>query len=155
MEHQPRLFSMVRCRAYMMKAKDTVHIEMFEKDGTRVDGKVVRSYGCKAYAYKLDPKTYEGVEIADLSEFCGQSVEKTYRVRKEELFTGCVVGYTRLKVKGIIGTDWNDSPYGGDFGFCFKQTTENPKAAVVYFKNNSKRYVLLDDLEPIGEGSLT
>lgn len=144
-----KLFVKVRCRAYMKKIKDGVFIVMYNPDGTVCQDKFMKSYNGKAVAYKTDYKKMEDGEIADLSEFCGESVEKVYRERTEETFTGVVVGYTTLKCKGLIGTDWNDSPYGGDFGYCFKNTTWAPKVAVVYFKNNCKRYVLPEDMEEL------
>ena len=153
MSDKPRLFSIVRCRAYLRKVKDGVYIQMFNPDGTFYDGRFMNQYDGKAIAYKTDYDSDDfenrDEEIADLSEFCGQTVEKVYRERIEEDFTGCVVGYTTVKVKGVIGTDWNDNPYGGDFGHCFKRATVVPKVGVVYFKNNCKRYVLLDDMEEI------
>ena len=144
-----KLFVKVRCRAYMKKIKDGVCIVMYNPDGTVCTEKDMKSYHGKAVAIKTDYEKMEDVEVADLSEFCGESVEKVYRERAEETFTGVVVGYTTLKCKGRIGTDWNDNPYGGDFGYCFKDTTWAPKVAVVYFKNNCKRYVLLDDMEEL------
>lgn len=152
MTDKPRLFSMVHCRAYLRKVKDGVHIDMYNLDGSTYSGRFVQNHDqVKAIACKSNPDDPIGgyMEIADLSEFCGQAVEKVYRERIEENFTGCVVGYTTVKVKGLLGTDWNDDPYSGDFGFCFKETTEAPKVAVVYFKNNCKRLVPLNDLEEI------
>lgn len=144
-----KLFVKVRCRAYMKKIKDGVFIVMYNPDGTVCQDKFMKSYNGKAVAYKTDYEKMEDGEIADLSEFCGESVEKVYRERTEETFTGVVVGYTTLKCKGQIGTGWNDSPYGCDFGYCFKNTTWAPKVAVVYFKNNCKRYVLPEDMEEL------
>lgn len=141
-----KLFSMVKCKAYLERVKDSVHIVQYNEDGTICfDGYQTQLHG-KAIAYKFDADKGEEVEIADLSEYCGQSVEKTYRVRKEQEFVGCVVGYTRVNTKALIGTDWNDSPFTAEFGFCFKEITECPKVAVVYFKNNCKRYVLPEDI---------
>lgn len=149
MKARRRIFIKVRCRAYMKKVKDGVCIVMYNPDGTVCTERYMRSYHGKAVAIRTDYEKMQDVEIADLSEFCGESVEKVYRERTEETFTGFVVGYTTLKCKGTIGTDWIDSPYGGDFGFCFKYTTWQPEVAVVYFKNNCKRYVLPEDIEII------
>lgn len=142
-----KLFKEVRCKAYLKKAHDTVRIQLYNKDGSFCYDKYVTDYEAKAIAYKFDPEKNEEVEIADLSEFCGESVKKTYRERVEEEFTGVVVGYTRIKMTGWIGTDWSDNPYEQEHGFCFKTISEYPKVAVVYFKNNCKRYVLLEDME--------
>lgn len=146
-----KLFTKVHCKAYMAKVHDTVRIQLFDEDGTLCTTKTVNSYKCKAIAYKFDPEKCEEIEIKDLSEFDGDSVEKIYRERKECEFDGVVVGYTRINVKGLIGTDWQSYDYGfGDlheYGHCFKEITERVKVAVVYFKNNCKRYVLPEDME--------
>ena len=142
-----KLFVKVRCRAYMKMAKDGVFIVMYNPDGTVCEDRLMKSYNGKAVAMKRNFENGDDIEVEDLSEFCGQCVEKTYRERVEADFIGVVVGYTTIKANGLIGTDWNDSPYGGDFGYCFKNTTLAPKVAVVYFKNNCKRYVLLEDME--------
>ena len=139
-----KLFQKVRCGAYLKKISDGVHIRLYNGDGTEFEGKYPTKYDTRAYAYNTD-----GDRIADLSDFSGQSVEKIYRKRIEEDFEGFIVGYTRIEVKGIIGTDWNDNPHGGDFGFCFKEIREYPKVGVVYFKNNCKRYVLPEDMVEI------
>ena len=145
------IFQKVKCKAYMAKAHDTVRIQLFNADGTFCDTKTVDDYKAKAIAYKYDPDKHEEVEIKDLSEFDGGFVEKIYRERIEEDFCGVLVGFTRINVKGRIGTDWECVNYGfGDireYGHCFKTRDEYPKVGVVYFKNNCKRYVLMEDME--------
>lgn len=148
-----KLFVKVRCRAYMKKIKDGVYIQGFNSDGTMImNGRNRFTITDKLVAYGRGPNwetDFRDVELKDLSSCEGEAVTKRYRERIEEDFTGIVVGYTTLKCEGLIGTDWNDDEYGGDFGYCFKQTTYAPKVAVVYFKNNCKRYVLLDDMEEL------
>lgn len=146
-----KLFSKVHCKAYMKKISDNVHIQFYNADGTFCHDKTVTDYKAKAIAYGFDEEKLGQIELADLSEFDGESVEKTYRKRTECEFDGVVVGYTTISVKGRIGTDWNDSGYGQEYGFCFKMITDRPKVAVVYFKNNCKRYVLLEDMEEVNE----
>lgn len=144
-----KLFKKVHCKAYMARVCDTVHIQFYNADGTFCYDKTVTDYKAKAIAYKFNKDKWENEEIKDLSAFDGDSVEKIYRERKECEFDGFVVGYTRLDVKGRIGTNWDDPEYGTEYGFCFKMITERPKVAVVYFKNNMKRYVLLEDMEEV------
>lgn len=139
-------FTKVRCRAYLKKVHDTVRIQLYDRDGMFTD-KYVKDYESKAIAYKFNPETGQEEEIADLSSFDGDSVEKTYRERVEETFEGFLVGFTRIKVKGRIGTDWETPLYGPEYGYCFKSIDEYPKVGVVYFKNNAKRYVLPEDME--------
>lgn len=137
MENKIELFTRVKCRAYMKKTRDGVAIHIEGPDGLPRTAKAV----------KYDNATHGYVEIADLSEYDGSSVEKTYAERVEAEFSGVVVGYRRLKVRGRIGTDWYDGPYGDEYGYCFKVTTDYPTVAVVYYKNNCKRYVLPEDME--------
>lgn len=144
-----KLFKKVHCKAYMKKICDNVHIQFYNADGTFCYDKIVTDYKAKAIAYGFDEKKWEQIELADLSNFDGESVEKTYRERTECKFDGFVVGYTRIDVKGRIGTNWDDPEYGSEYGFCFKMITERPKVAVVYFKNNMKRYVLPEDMEEV------
>ena len=146
---EPKLFTMVKCKAYLKKAHDGVFIGFEDAYGTPIFTKAVDNADVKAFAWKLNPDTLINEKIKDLGEWCGDSVEKTYRERIEEEFTGCVVGYTRINVKGRIGTDWECDPYYGEYGHCFKEITECPKVAVVYFKNNAKRYVLPEDMEEV------
>lgn len=148
------IFQKVHCKGYLKSVHDGVYIQIFNPDGTFCDSKTVDSADCKAVAYRstLKPNGLnEVIEIADLSDWSGESVEKTYRERIAEEFDGFVVGYTRVKTKGRIGTDWGCINYGfGDireYGHCFKTIDEYAKVGVVYFKNNCKRYVLVEDME--------
>ena len=145
---QPKLFSKVHCKAYLAKEHDTVRIQLFNANGTYCEEKVVRDYKSKAIAYKFDPEKCKEVEIADLSDFECDSVPKIYRKRVECDFIGFLVGYTRVDVSGMIGTDWMYDEYH-DYGYCFKKITEKPKVGVVYFKNNMRRYVLPEDMEEV------
>jgi hypothetical protein len=105
----------------------------------------------RVIAYQLKPDGIEEKEIKDLSAFEGDGVVKTYRERTEADFSGVVVGYKRVAVKGIIGTDYFDNGFS-EHAYCFKNITESPLAAVVYFKNNCKRYVLPEDMEVSEDG---
>ena len=141
MEKSNKLFVKVKCKAYLKKANDGVHIEFFDHNGMFYSNKIVRDTEGAAIAYK------NGKQFKDLSDFCGESVTKIYRERIEEEFTGIVVGYTKINMEGIIGTDWEYDSYCGEYGHCFKKITKRPKVAVVYYQNNCKRYVPVEDLE--------
>lgn len=146
------LFHKVKCRAYLKKVSDGVHIIISDPNGRVYEHNsvAISDFGkVKAEACRLT-ENFETEVIADLSNFEGETVEKTYRRRVEETFTGFIVGVTHVKVKGVIGTDWRSDEYY-EHGYCFKETTDQPKVAVVYFKNNCKRYVLLDDIESEAE----
>jgi len=156
-----QLFKKVHCKAYLKKISDGVYIQFYNPDGSYYTDKCVFNYDIKAIAYKKYDENmmnddeeladFDGSfkELADLSEFDDSYVEKVYRERVECEFDGFVVGYTKVNTKGIIGTGWDSGEYVREHGYCWKQITERPKVAVVYFKNNIKRYVLLDDMEII------
>lgn len=141
MNEKPKLFSRVRCHGYLAKESDGRYIIMFKPNGEHESRRITTDYHTKAIAYENDK------EIADLSEFSGQSIEKTYRKMVEQEFEGVLVGYTKVKVKGRIGTDWEAPPYGPEYGFCFKSDLVFEKVGVVYFKNNCKRYVPIQYME--------
>lgn len=138
-----KLFERVHCKAYMAKHSDGIHMEVYNEDGTPCMRGL--DYTKKVYARNMDDEDI----IADLSEFCGQTVHKVYRKRKEEEFDGFLVGVTQIKCEGEIGTDMDYGWDGRGFYHFIKTTTYNPKVGVVYFKNNCKRYVLLEDMEII------
>lgn len=144
---KPKLFSRVKCKAYLKNETDGVHIVLCNPDGSLHDGTHVNSPDCQAFALRYDSEKGEEVKIKDLSDFEGSSVKKVYRKRIEAEFTGVVVGYTRVKMSGIIGTNWEEPLYGAGYGYCYKEAVDVHEVAVVYFKNNCKRYVPLNDLE--------
>ncbi len=145
---KPSLFSRVKCRAYLRKAHDGIQIEIREQDGTVVSPEIVTE-PLSAYAVRYIHPLKKPEIIADLSSWDGGSVKKTYRERVEAEFTGVVVGYKRVDRSGNIGTDWETPPYGKEYGHLFKEVNDRPKVGVVYYRNNGKRYVLVDDMEEI------
>lgn len=134
------IFEKVKCKAYLKAVKDGVYIQLYNSDGSLCNTRTVTDINSSAYAYKEDEV------IKDLSSFDGDCVEKVYRKRVEKEFSGFLVGITNVAVKGIIGTDWYESPYCTNYGYCFKETKKE-KVGVVYFRNNAKRYVPLADME--------
>lgn len=130
-----KLFTKVHCKGYLKKTSDGVYIRILNRFGNIPQS---RNDWHTASGYKND--TF----LKDLSSWDGDSVEKEYRKRVECSFNGFLVGFTRVNYKGIIGTD---TDIYGERRFVFKDITDKPKVAVVFFKNNCKRYVLLDDLE--------
>ena len=144
-----KIFQKVHCKAYMKRIYDGVHIQFFNPDGTYCYDRTVKDYGCRAVAYRPSADSSQEEKIADLSEFDGSSVLKTYRERTECEFDGFLVGFTRILATARIGTDWMSDKYTPEHGFCFKHAEDYPKVGVVYFKNNMKRYVLPEDMEEI------
>ena len=170
MNDKPRLFRKVHCKAYMQKFSDGVRLECWkpENDLLSFDGQVTHEYE-KRSVWDVDDDVrvvavqdiYEDgewrtEELKDLSDFEGSGVEKRYRHRVEEEFDGFLVGITRVVTTGLIGTDYSEQHvHAGEFGTYdryYHHLFKNPsaeKVGVVYFKNNCKRYVLLDDMEEI------
>lgn len=141
-KERPPLFSRVKCRAYLREKKDGIYIEV--RGG---EGKDVVYEPLKAYAVRSVHHSEKTEIIADLSNWDGESVKKTYRERTEANFTGVVVGYKRIDRSGYIGTNWETPLYGREYGYLFKEIDDRPEVAVVYYRNNKKRFVLLDDME--------
>ena len=155
-----KLFTKVKCHAYYKKAHDYVHLVVYDENGNIIDnptyideeediGKI------KVVAYKKNPDyvpnvTDYTIEFADLSEFDGETVEKTCYELVNKEFTGCVVGYTQLVVTKYLGTDLGtDIRYDAyySYGYLFKRPKDVVKVAKVYFKNNVYRYVPVDAME--------
>lgn len=147
-EKRPQLFSRVKCCAYLREKKDGTYIEVRDKDGKVIYPNRVTE-PLSAYAVRFDPRLEKLEIIADLSNWDGESVKKIYRERTEADFTGVVVGYKRIDRSGYIGTDWETPPYGREYGHFFKEIDDRPEVAVVYFRNNNKRFVLPEDMEEI------
>ena len=151
------IFQKVHCRAYLQKYSDGVALRcsIIDKSGffeMPADGNSWKN-PIKVIATKSEYRDGKWTEstIADLSNFEGESVEKQYRIRVEEEFDGFLVGITHLVTTGRIGTAMTMYPcdMNGNFEdiYHLTKTTKKEKVGVVYFKNNAKRYVLLEDME--------
>jgi len=161
-----KIFKKVHCKAYMKKWHDGVYLSC-TKDVV-VDGVVIAEQEAKGTQWNDDEEIkvvalqnvyengkWEVRELKDLSSFEDDNVEKTYRKRVEEEFDGFLVGFTYIKVSALIGTDFGMRVYNmnGDLERYYHLTKypEFKKVAVVYFKNNAKRYVLPEDMEYVDE----
>ena len=164
-----KIFRKVHCKAYLKKQSDGVRLDCWKKIFYNFGGKEGWSEEpAKGSTWGEDEKIrvlaiksvyedgmWKDKQIADLSSFEGETVEKVYRHRVEEEFDGFLVGITNIVVTGRIGTDYDMVPYNmnGDLEGIYHLTkdVDYQKVGVVYFKNNSKRYVLLDDMEDVEE----
>lgn len=83
---------------------------------------------------------------------CGEEIEKTYyEYVKKPISKGVIVGFVDLVVSGWIGCEWQDSVDVGvgiipEKFYATKRTKETVKCAVVYYANNMKHYVPLEDV---------
>lgn len=84
---------------------------------------------------------------------CGEEIEKTYYEYVKKPISKCVVvGFIDLIVSGWIGCDWQDSVDTGvgvipEKFYATKRPKETVKCAIVYYANNKKHYVPVEDLE--------
>ena len=155
-----KIFQRVHCKAYLKKYSDGISLSCVETVG---DFGVMPAQGnkwnhmitVKAMKSSYENGSWSETELADLSGFEGGSVDKQYRIRTEEEFDGFLVGITYIVTTGRIGTDMTMYPYNmsGDLEEVFHlfKVTDKEKVGVVYFKNNAKRYVLLEDMDPFKE----
>lgn len=134
------LFRKYHCKAYMKKASDFAHIQV------GYGAPDVNINDAKSIVGIYQDKDGETVE-KDLSECCGEGIPKRYYDRVEKEFDGFLVGTKTLNCKEIIGTDTSENDYRGEYRHFFKEITYAPMVGVVYFRNNGKRYVLLEDME--------
>ncbi len=162
MNERIQIFKKVHCKAYMKKQSDGVRLVCTKiadygnglQSELPVEGSVwndtdkIRVVAKQEY---YENRLWQTRDLADLSNFEGDSVEKRYRFRIEDEFDGFLVGITNVIVTGRIGTDYGEEHmdcHDRYFKHLFKETATE-RVGVVYFKNNAKRYVLIDDMEPI------
>ncbi len=172
-ETMPKIFCKVKCNAYLKKESDGIHLECVKRTPYEFAGKsdyleepaqgnawgMNENISVKAVQAIYTNGEYESVLLKDLSGFEGESVLKTYYQRKEEPFTGMLVGYTNIITSANIGTSHSevhlsDEVYGS-FDRELKYLTNEPHyttVGVVCFENNPTQYVLPEDIEYIEEG---
>lgn len=133
------LFQRCRCKAYLKKVRDSAYIHRMEPWETESgEEEFVLEYGNHVVpedAPMVSP--CEGV----------YDIEKTYYGRRELEFTGVCVGFKTIKTEGYLGVEYVDPPYGNPFHRVFKEPKTQVDCAIVYFANNQKRFVPLDDIE--------
>lgn len=153
-----KIFKKVHCKAYLKKEWDGISLVCKKHANfggfpseSPAEG---RSWGededisVTATQMVYENGKWDIKDIKNLSSFEGESVDKTYRKRIEEEFDGFLVGITNITTTGRIGTDCDDF-LDYDCVITRKHLTKEThqeKVGVVYFKNNAKRYVLLDDM---------
>lgn len=161
----PKIFVKVKCKAYLKKESDGIFLNCTKRTHYEFNGKdCYNEEPAKGNAWNMDEDIrvvamqnvyengrWETRELKDLSEFEGGSVVKTYRHRVEENFTAFVVGYTQIITSADIGTSYSEMHvdcYDREWIHLTKDS-HYTKVAVVYFKNNMRRYVLPEDIEEV------
>lgn len=160
-----KLGDKVHCKAYLQKFSDGVHLATWDRADAGDFGYIEEPAKGNAWGKPIIVKAmkteytsdgWKTKEIADLSDFEGNTVPKQYRRRVEAEFDGVFVGFTHIVVSGEIGTDMTMHVFNmsGDLEevFHLTKTTKKEKVGVVYFKNNARRYVPVEDMERKNDG---
>lgn len=154
-----RIFKKVHCKGYLKKIDDGISLscEVPTAFGYAPAQGHAWDHPIKVTAQKgyVREGFWKTECIKDLSDFEDGYVEKTYRERVSEDFFGFLVGITHITTTGKIGTSYSEVPYDMDGRtrevYHLTKETHQEKVGVVYFRNNAKRYVLLDDMEEVEE----
>lgn len=87
-------------------------------------------------------------------EECVDRVEKTYYEHVSQNFKGVVVGYVDLVLKGYLDIIYQDEVDVGvgiipEAFYVTKTAKDVVKCAIVYYANNKKHYVPVDEMEAL------
>lgn len=125
------LFKKVKCSSFLKKVWDGKFIQVYKGE-----------LDSASYCDSNDPEN----EIE--SDCCGEyDFLKTYYEKKQRNFTGFVVGIKDIVVTGYLVADTDSCPYNGEHLKIYKHPKEIIKCAIVYYGNNRKRYVPLENIE--------
>lgn len=134
-----KLFQKVKCKGFYKKVKDGIWVHL--------DKTTCTAYAMNSNLVDIDN---DGTMEADID-----CVEKTYYEHKEANFNGVIVGFKDLVVKGYLDVNYQD-PVDVGVGvmpekfYVEKRPKEVVKCAIVYYANNMKHYVPLDDINDTG-----
>ena len=134
------LFDKVKCRGFYKKVHDGVFVYLDKSTLT---------------AYSMN-SNLAGVDNDGTVEEEVHEVEKTYYEHKVGNFSGVIVGFKDLVVKGYLDVIYQDAIDVGvgvipEKFYVEKNPKDVVKCAIVYYSNNKKHFVPLEDIEPKGE----
>ena len=125
------LFKKVKCNAYLKKVHDGKFIDISQEDfeATYVD------YGNLGKLYTVSE--------------CDGSLDflKTYYELIEKEFTGFVVGVKEVTATAYLVADIGYQYNGKEYIYVQKEPKDIYKCAIVYYGNNRKRYVPLENIK--------
>ena len=130
------LFEKVKCKGFYKKVHDGIWVHLDKSTGT-------------AYAMNSNLVDIDNVGIMEADIDC---VEKTYYEHKKANFSGVIVGFKDLVVKGYLDANYTDEVDVGvgvipEKFYVAKRPKEVVKCAIVYYANNMKHYVPLCDIK--------
>lgn len=137
---EAQLFDKVRCKGFYKSYRDGLYIAL---DKRNLTADLMNSHLATAYNSGLVESEVE-------------QVEKTYYQHKDMNFAGVIVGFIDLKVVGYLEVMYEDAVDVGvgiipEKYYVAKLPKEVVRCAIVYYANNRKHYVPLEDIvETIG-----
>lgn len=130
---EANLFDVCQCKGFYKKAHDGIYIELDRE--------------------KLTADAYTSASDVAIESDCDR-IEKTYYEYVKANCRGVIVGFVDVVVKGFLDVIYNDA-YDTGIGMTQEEfyVTKTPKeivrCAIVYYANNKKHYVPLDDIEKV------
>lgn len=132
------LFQKVKCKGFLKKVWDGRFIETHPNEG---------------YTYDCEYRDSNNPDLKIECEYCGDfDFLKTYYEHKEKEFFGFVVGYKEIVATGYLTVDTDYDFMGREHTRLGKQPKDVCQCAIVYYANNKKRFVSIEDIK-IGEGA--
>jgi hypothetical protein len=132
MAYENILFKKAKCNAFLKKVYDGRFIQTYKNEG-------------------CDVAEYTDTNNPDLDLLCecDGSLEflKTYYEIKKRDFSGVVVGVKDIVVTAYLVAETNYNYLGREYIRISREPEKIIKCAVVYYRNNCKRYVPLDNVE--------
>lgn len=133
---EPKLFDKCKCKGFYKKVHDGIYIQLDSKNLTA----------------DLMNSNIQG-ELAEEDIDCA---EKRYYEHKDSNFSGVIVGFVDLVVVGYLDVIYQDECDVGvgiipEKYYISKRPKEVVKCAIVYYANNLKHFVPIDDIVEILE----
>lgn len=130
------LFDKVKCKGFYKKVKDGIWVHL--------DKTTLTAYAMNSNLIDIDN---DGTMEADID-----CVEKTYYEHVKGNFSGVIVGFKDLVIKGYLDVNYQDAVDVGvgtipEKFYVDKRPKQVVKCAIVYYANNMKHFVPITDIE--------
>ena len=135
---ETRLFDKVRCNGFYKPHKDGIYIYL-DKENLRAD----------LVNVNLWDNGKGGTVESDIEQ-----AEKTYYKHVSQNFSGVIVGFKDLVIVGYLDVIYDDPIHTGlgtipEKYYIAKIAKDVAKCAIVYYADNKKHYVPLEDIVEI------